>query len=708
MNDTLLVEVRTEELPPLLLWRLADDFPNALLVALQKNGFTTNDSSRVNKKGKKEAKRLATPRRLVALLDGIRGYSPAQKIEKRGPQLAACYNEDGSPTKALIGFMHSVGITCEKDLSRTEEKGREYVVWRGELPKAMLADKLAELVEKTLLALNAPRLMRWGDNEFKFIRPVRGLTMFLGDEMLGGTVMGVNADNTSGSVEITSAAGYEKLLTDSGVIVDINKRRWNIAEQLVEKREGSEYVIDAPIETKEKGIDTIVNDYVGAEHYEEGELITEVAAMCESPIVLRGKVDDDLMQLPELCIRMCMVKHQRFFPLGKNYRDWTLSPAYLVVVDNPQGDKDKMIHGFNAVLRARLRDVKFYYEEDKKLSLDECVEKLKAITYHKKLGSQYERMERICQIATKLSNRMEHINAEDIEYETKIRLAALPTLMVGEYPDLLEDMGNEYFRESPNSDNSTELFVVYVYRLEHLVAMFGGGEKPSGSKDPHGLRQDAKNVGWAAISMDFSLREHISVVYESFEKTISDVRDEVYDYILERIRFLDGQYFQGYTNDYFKPPPPQFVEAFLSQKPDKFYGIGEKMEALQGFYETEQDSAQTIATANKRINNIFRKSKVSADSLPPLNESLFEHDEESVLLKSVKALESEFAAHIKEEKFKEALQTLVKIAAPTDDFFDKVLVNADDEKVRNNRFALLARLRALFEQFADFSQLKSG
>ena len=707
-TDKLLVEVRTEELPPLLLWRLADDFPDSLLAALQKAGFAADNAERVKESGQVN-KRLATPRRLAALLEGILAESPPKAVEKRGPQVAACYDKEGEPTQALVGFMHSVGVTCEKDLSRREEKGREYVLWQGERPGAKLKDEMAALVEKTLLGLNAPRLMRWGENEFKFIRPVRGLTMLWGDEVLSGKVMGVKSEGETqgnkfgGKIKITSGADYEQQLSDDGVFVDIDKRRRRIAEQLVNKKHNEESILDDRIQTKAAGFSSTVGDVAP---YEKRELITEVAAMCESPTVLRGKIDDDLMQLPKSCITICMVKHQRFFPLQKE-GSLALSPAYLVVADNPKGDKEKMLNGFNSVLRARLRDVKFYYEEDKKLSLDEYVEKLKTITYHKKLGSQYERMERVRQIATKLCDGKKDIKCEDIEYETKIRLAALPTLMVGEYPNLLEDMGDEYFRERPKPYIGAVAFVANAYLLEHLIAMFGIGEKPSGSKDPHGLRQDAKYIGWRATYTDSSLRESLSIVYESFENKISDVRDEVYEYILERIRFFDGQYFTGYNRVHYlwRQPPAQFVEAFLSQKPDRFYNIGKKIEALQEFYENNQSSAQTIAAANKRINNIFRKSKINPDSLPALNESLFEHDEEHALLKSVQVLENEFTAYIKKEKFKEALQTLVKIAEPTDAFFNKVLVNADDKKIRNNRFALLARLRALLEQFADFSKL---
>ena len=529
--------------------------------------------------------------------------------------------------------------------------------------------------------------MRWGENEFKFIRPVRGLTMLWGSKLISGKVMGKDSADTTqgnkfgGKIKITSGADYEKQLSDDGVIVDIDKRRASIEGKLDENKEEQE------------------RDY----YADAGELITEVTAMCESPMILRGKIDDDLMQLPESCITTCMVKHQRFFPLQDSS---ALSPAYLVVVDNPKGDKEKMLNGFNSVLRARLRDVKFYYEEDKKSSLDECVEKLKAITYHKKLGGQYERMERVRRMAIRLNKSAGSITDTQIEHETKIQLAALPTLMVGEYPHLLEYMGNEYFGERSGTDSATVVkpypIVKRAYLFEHLVAMFGVGEKPSGSKDPHGLRQDAKNIGSIATYADFSLREYLDVTYEAFGNKISDVRDEVYDYILERMRF-ENQRFTGYGK--LHPPPAQFVEAFLSQKPDRFYNIGRKIKALQEFYENKKNSAQTIAAANKRINNIFRKSKITPDSLPGLDESLFEHDEEHALLKSVKALESEFTAHIKKEKFKEALQILVKIAEPTDAFFDEVLVNADDKKIRDNRFALLARLRALLEQFADFSKL---
>ena len=231
----LLVEILTEELPPALVWRLADDFPNDLLTALCAAGFATQESPQAQRE------KLATPRRLIALLQNIRTASPPQTVFRRGPPLAVCYDKDGAPLPALTKFMHTVGATCDQELSRIKEKERDYVAWQGEQKGRQLADDLAAIVEKVLLHLNAPRLMRWGSNDYKFIRPVRGVMMMHGDTVIGGKIMGIaGGGKTLGHrvlaatpVSPLSADQYPQTMRNEGsVIVALDQRKENIRKQL--------------------------------------------------------------------------------------------------------------------------------------------------------------------------------------------------------------------------------------------------------------------------------------------------------------------------------------------------------------------------------------------------------------------------------------------------------------------------------------------
>ena len=704
MNKTLLVEIRTEELPPAQVWNLADAFPDMLLAELQKADFADKNSRRAPNK------KFAAPRRFAALLENIKSESPEKEIFRRGPQTAACRDANGAPTKALTGFMQSVGATCENDLIETEEKGKKYVAWKGVQPGKKLADELAEIVGRVLLNISAPRLMRWGENDFKFIRPIRGVLLLHGKTHIGGKIMGTAATKTTkghpvlsaGEIEIKDSEKYEEIMKENFVIADIDGRQ-KIIDEESKKIVGKQFPEGA----------LIYNEYSSGKYEPaikgcgniNAELAREIAAMCEYPKIYVGEMDKDFLSLPNRCVVMCMQKHQRFVPVLEKWGSGLLT-KYLIISDNQPKTPNDMRRGYNTVLRARLQDIKFYYEEDKKISLAVCVEKLKSIIFHKKLGNQYDRINRVCQIAAAISlTERTTASEKDIKEAAEKILAPLSTQMVGEYPELQDYMAIQYF-----SANKYFQVISRLYDLEKIIGMFGADEKATGSKDPHGLRRCANNLieslseGVWILGKITGVRKLIAAAVESFNGKIADVRDEVYDFIMERAKFSLAR------------ADANIGDSVFSQKPDSLLYIQEKMIALHIFLTGQMEESASLIAANKRINNIFRKSEVNPDELPAPDESLFSEDAERVLWKTVLELKKETHSHLAKngavqnyEKAKEnytaALQTMAKAAAPTDAFFDKVLVNAPDQKIRQNRFALLRELRELLNCVADISKL---
>ena len=711
-TDSLLVEIRCEELPPAVLWSLADSFPDSLLRELQAEGFADSNSHRA--KGERGDKKLATPRRFAALLQNIRDESPPREFFRRGPKLSACKDKDGRPTKALVGFMQSVGATCENDLEHAEEKGNQYVAWRGKTPGRFLADCLSALVEKVLLNLPAPRRMRWGDNDFKFIRPIRGLLMQHGKKPLRGNVMGVpTSAHTVGhptlspdKIKIPSADDYASILCDSGKVrVDLDARLKMIREELFSKelldgRDGLAIMMDSADEVRHNTAPTISEKNRVPE---TSPLLREVAAMCEWPVCYWRRIDEDFMSLPQECIAECMKKHQKFLPFIGGH-EWFIEKMlrdYCLVADSEPQDTEAMLRGYDSVLRARLRDVQFYYAEDKKIPLADYVERLKTITFHHKLGSQHARIARVCKIAAAAAPLTDiKANPAEIKQAAEKILAPLPTLMCGEYPKLQEYLAKEYFGKDKFFN-----FVCLCYELENLAAMFGAGEIPTGSKDPRGLRRDALNVAIAFVGIDADIRDIIAAAVESFDGVVADARDEIYDFVLDRLRFwLSPSY--PYMN-VFPPATKATIESIVSQKPRRFYQVNGKVGAVQKLMNESAAAAQILIAAAKRIKNIFRKSGEEAEAFGAPDPALFSEDAERELWKTAQTLRAEMDAHLQENKFAEALQSLTAAAEPLEKFFNEVMVNADDQKIRANRFALLAQFSVLLNRVADLSFLSS-
>ena len=722
----LLVEIRTEELPPFSVQLLAHDFPKLLRAALIRQKFT-DDSCRVSDQ-------LATPRRFAALLDNIRSHSPQKTVLRRGPQMTACHAADGAPTKALVGFMRAVGVTCEKELIRVNEKGRDYVAHQQQQEAESLQSRLAAIVDDVLLKIAAPRLMRWDDNDFKFIRRVCGVFMMHGNNVIQhGSVMGVAAsDHSIGhpvlagkkKIRFIDVDEYEQTLKQEGfVLVNRGERRRRIEERIITP-------------TKDYYRSNVIGDYSPEDKNTDN---------CEFPIVCEGRIAEQFLSLPDYCLIECLIKHQSAFLVMENKK---IGRRYQFVIDNdpPQETaRATIVKGFNNVVHARLQDVSFYRQEDKKISQDDAFARLAQITYHHKLGNQQQRVLRLQKIVEDIA---EHTGLS-IEDKALLKRAAtickcdLSMLMVQEYPELEGRVAADYFCDGEANlsalvqghnegvmpivkepkdnvspalphdaavlESKMEQTMKLAMQLERLVGMFGISEKPSGSKDPHGLRRAAQIVTDLLTRRAFigageegkiltphaapSLRELILLTRTAFERLPAFDEKEIRDFILERERSYLLR---------LKRVTAGVLNAVLANDIEYVADIEKKAAALCEFMRLPEAAA--LIEVNKRVNNILRKSGEEMTD-KAINESLFESDAERNLHKEINA----FCDNVgKDAKDKAVLNGIVTMKPTIDRFFNEVLVNAPISAVRTNRLLLLAALRRLLRIVGDLSKLDGG
>ena len=725
-TDTLLVEVRTEELPPPAVRVLAEKFPHELLNRLREGGLTESQTPRNGM--------FATPRRFAALIDGVQERAKDRKVARRGPQVKDGLDSAGKPSPALQGFMRAVGVTDVTELARETEKGREYFVWCGEKPGAALADALAQMVADSMRAISDFPSMTWGAHDYAFVRPVRGLVMMLGNKVIPGEVMGAKSANktrghpvlTANAVKIDNAANYESALEENNVIVDYHKRADALDKILRVAKDMADVVYLGGITR----IDKIPSN----------ELKEEVVAMCEKPQAYICAVGKEFWDLPPDCVASCLIKHQRCFPLYVEHKEEGRNilrlSNFVFIADNTPGGAKKISGGATAVVHARLRDLAFYWQTDKKLTETEAREKLDGIVYHRKLGNQTERAKRIAVIAASVGKimKLDEEERDALKRAAEICKLDLPTMMVGEYPELAGKMAAYYFcceerklgliveRHSddefePYEMESWQLPAIALFladKLEKIVGMFLVGEKPAGRKDPHGLRRAAlqmtkvlapERLGFpgslsdesAKITQKISLKALLVAARGAFPADLGaqnfDI-NEVHEFISKRVSLSDMN--------------AEISNAVYALRPDYLDEIPKRCKALQKFLRRKQ--AVALIAANKRINNILRKSApelltVNASELPPVKEELLEKGAEEALHECVVGLKKKNKQLMARGNYHDVLSNLADADTPIDKFFNKVMVNDKNAELRANRLVLLAHLRAQLNSVADLARL---
>lgn len=726
MPDTLLVEVRTEELPPHVvhppaeqdvLHPLAGKFPYELAEYLKKEGFADG--------GCTYATTLVTPRRFAAVINGVRAQANPRPTKRRGPQWKDCFDEGGNPLGKLHDFMREVGETDKAKIKPESIKGKDYAVWHGTKPGvAIHDDKVLEKMVMDALNLASAHLpvMRWNAEKYAFIRPVRGLIMMHGKRVIEGKIMGVQSGNiTRGhpaladrDITITNAAGYEDTLRRAYVIIDNDERVKTMNNDLQVSDD------DGRLFSGFKGGTTSNKE-------EWRAFADDNAALCEYPQVYRGTTDKAFWDFPPECVESCLIKHLKCLPFFAREGNILKLTNFFFVADNAPENPDNIINGFNAVVRARLRDVDFYRNADGKMSKEEAREKLGGIVYHHKLGSQKERAARIAKLAEDIDKILKLNDNESAQLQRAAEVCKLdlPTMMVGEYPelagliasmhfckvdvaDIVKRHGDNSFRFRDGCDDTAlpSIALFLADKLEKIAGMFIIGEKPAGRKDPRGLRRAAGQIAdmlapphksgmskeVAEKMGEVSLAELINIAGDAFVgyDKHKGYAEEMRDFIAKRV-WLPGHIRTEVSN------------AINALRLDSLAQIPRRCEALQGFL--RQPEAAVLIAANKRINNILRKSSMSPNAEGLVWSALLQEGAETALYECVNRLESETKQLIASGDYQGALEQLATAAAPIGEFFDKCMVNDKDDRVRENRLALLLRLQRQLNTVADLSML---
>jgi len=689
----LLVELLTEELPPRALARLMEAFSHGLTEALKEKHFLLPESV---------PQPYATPRRLAVVVSHVLDQQRDRIVERKGPAVANALGADGKPAPALLGFAKSCGVEVNRLERQAGDKG-EYFVYRARQKGEPLKAHLATLVEAVLKKLPVPKLMRWGAGEAQFVRPVHGVILLHGNKVVPGTVLGLKSGNktlghrflSKGVLPITHAKDYEKILKQGKVLASFELRREAIA----------------------RGLDVAAHRVGGGVRWDLGksaDLVDEVTSIVEWPVVLGGGFDKAFLEVPRECLIISMQQHQKYFPLADAQNK--LLPRFLFVSNQQAANPKQIIAGNERVLRARLSDARFFYDQDRKSRLEARVPRLANVVYHNKLGSQLERVERLVKLSGEIAQRLDS-DRRLAERAATLAKADLLTDMVGEFPELQGTMGRYYALhdgEPPTVATAIEQHywpkgsggalpddrlgssVALAEKLDTLAGIFGIGLAPTGDKDPFGLRRAALGVVRILIEQSMSLEVNalLQLACGHFPRgTIADsTAQDLHAFMLDRLKpYLRDQGFE-----------PDEVDALLSLQPTRFDQLLPRLRALQAFRLLPE--AEALAAANKRIRNILRQAgSVEGATVDP---ALLREPAEQHLARDIESLRREVEPIYARADFTAALKRLAALRPSVDAFFDQVMVMAEDPQIRQNRLALLSNLGQLFLGTADISRLQ--
>jgi glycyl-tRNA synthetase beta chain len=682
MPATLLVEILTEELPPKALRELSEVFASKLHAGLQKERFLS-DASAVSA--------FATPRRLAALITQVNERSPDAEREVQGPAVSA-------PAQAVAGFARKSGVAVEALKKQQTPKGEIYVA-RVKTNGSALDAVLAGLTEAALKSLPIPKAMRWGSGNAQFVRPVHGLVMLHGSRVVPGSVLGaMSANRTLGHrflstapIALDHADHYERTLAEKGsVIASFAARRASIIKAL-EQAAG-------------KGAERVAGD----------ALFDEITALVEHPQVYAGEFSKDFLAVPQECLVLSMQQHQKYVPL-RDKATGKLLPRFLFVSNISAGDPSQIIHGNERVLRARLADAKFFYDQDRKTRLEARVPRLANVVYHNKLGSQLERVERIQLLAGKIARDMgaDPALAERAAWLSKVDLL---TDMVGEFPELQGTMGRYYalhdgehkdvadaieahyrprFAGDALPNGTVSAAVALADKLDSLAGMFGIGLAPTGDRDPFGLRRAALGVIRILIERDlpFSVHDLVNEAFAVYDGKIGGAHTDLEMFILDRL--------SGYLRDHGYSALE--VDSVLSVGHVRINDTVRQIEAVRAFIKLPE--AQSLAAANKRVVNILKQAEAKGESFANVSLEELKEPAERALFEALTAASRRATPLLKQGDFTGYLKSFAVLKSPVDAFFDSIMVMVEDSELRKSRLALLADLRRQMNRVADISKL---
>ena len=706
ITQTLTVELLTEELPPKALPRLGAAFADSLVEGLRSRGFLSDHST---------VERYATPRRLAARITAVAAMSPDVMQREKILPLSVAVDADGKPTMAFRKALAKRGREAladrwpdahdGSDRLACEADGKVEAIFLHSIAKgSSLVAGLMSALADTVAKLPIPKVMTYqrpDGSDQKFVRPAHRLLALHGADVVPVSVLGLDAGRiTEGhrfqgqrTIPLAHADDYASTLLSHGkVIADFAARRGRIEQALQVKAA----VLDATLKPD--------GDYTA--------LLDEVTALVENPAVYAGAFDREFLEVPQECLILTMRTNQKYFPLfdpaGK------LRQEFLIVSNMQLDDPSRVIGGNERVVRARLADAKFFYDQDRKIRLADRVARLGAVVYHNKLGTQLQRVERLQKLSAQLA-RLVGSDAGLAQHAAALAKADLLTDMVGEFPELQGIMGRYYalhdgepeevadaieqhyrpkFAGDALPDKATAICVALADKLDTLTGIYGIGLIPTGDKDAFGLRRNALGVLRILIEkkLPLELPQLLRMAAERFPENMLSARvvDDLHGFILERLRGLLRE--QGYSANE--------IEAVLSQMPTRIDLVPARLAAVREF--SALPEAAALASANKRIQNILRKSDAQRGDI---DSTLIVDLAERKLHDALLVIEPGVSADLAAGRYTNALKALAGLRTDVDAFFDQVLVNAEDPKLRANRHALLRRLGALMNQVADISKL---
>lgn len=686
-TQNFLAEIGTEELPPKALKKLATAFAENVENELNQAGLSFE-----------KVEWFAAPRRLAVKVLSLAESQPSKEVEKRGPAVSAAFDAEGKPTKAAEGWAKGCGITVEQAERIATDKG-EWLVHRAVIEGQPTKNLLVDIIAKSLANLPIPKTMRWGDKTEQFVRPVHTVTLLFGAELIEGEILGVKSGRTirghrflgEREFQIENADQYPQLLKDRGsVVADFNERKALILAKSQEKATALGGVADI-----------------------EEDLLDEVTSLVEYPNVLTAKFEERFLAVPAEALVYTMKGDQKYFPIYS--KDGKLLPHFIFVSNINPEDPSKIIEGNEKVVRPRLTDAEFFFKTDLKQKLEDQLPRLETVLFQQQLGTLRDKTARIEALAGEIAKQ---IGAD----ETKAKRAGLlskcdlMTNMVFEFTDTQGVMGMHYARHDgedeevavalneqymprfagDNLPNSlVACSVALADKFDTLTGIFGIGQAPKGSADPFALRRAA--LGSLRIIVDKNLPLDLTdLVAKSAQLfgdklTNKDVVEDVVDFMLGRFRAWYES--EGIAVD--------VIQAVLARRPTKPADFDARVRAVSHF--RTLDSAEALAAANKRVSNILAKADIA---IGDIDVSACVEPAEKALAEAVIALKAEVQPLIAQGDYTAVLDKLANLRQPVDAFFDGVMVNAEDQKLRQNRLAILSTLQGLFLQVADISLLQ--
>ena len=712
-GKSLLIELGTEELPPKALDELSAAFLRGICDGLAKRGVAA---------GLDQALAYASPRRLAAFIPDVAAAQPDQAIERRGPALAAAFDAEGQPSKALLGFAHSCGVGVEQ-LEKLETDKGAWFVWRTVKPGQPLAALLPEIVDEALKALPIPRPMRWADHDYSFVRPAHWLVILHGAEIVDGEVLGLSSGRKSRGhrfmhpqpVHVADADGWLDAMRASKVLADPAERRRRIRVQ----------------------IDQVAAGIGGAPRLDDA-LLDELANLTEWPVAIACTFERAFLDVPPEALVTTMVANQKFVPVFD--ADGKLTEHFIGIANIESKDPAEIRKGYERVIRPRFADAKFFWDEDLKTPLASYQEQLKSVTYQQALGSQWDKSVRVAELARVVANRV-GADAAQATRAASLAKCDLLTRMVGEFPELQGVMGRYYAahdgepvavataldshyqprfgRDRIAADKLGQVLAV-AERLDTLAGIFAIGMKPGGNKDPFALRRAALGLARTLIegALELDLRASFIEALELLPDAAlaaglkpgkdgqpphlhagerrAILLEDLLDFVHERLRGYYAE--QGFEHAPF--------ESVLAVQPASLVDFDRRLRAVVAFGRLPE--AASLAAANKRVANILRKQAEETGAAPigcAVDPACFEADAERELADALAAAQRDSTEAQAAGDYAAVLARLAQLQAPVDAFFDSVLVNADDPAVRANRLALLSQLKAQFSTVADIALL---